>query len=106
VLSLIAVFAGKPGRYASLRGVFESKMYMGKLSAEDRAAILGEVQAKLRSKSSAIVALEISDDPDAELRLIKTEDEKYPTAPSIDQFAQVAGGMGQNQKQPAAFGGR
>lgn len=67
-----AILAGKPGRFNSLRATFDSKLYLGKLTAEERTAIMAEVEKELRSKESARILLGI-DDPEAEAEKIAEE---------------------------------
>ena len=59
--------------YTELEAVVQLRITTGKLSAEERAQIMTEVQAGLLSKSTAIAILGTVSDVDAEMELIQSE---------------------------------
>jgi hypothetical protein len=77
-LWMASVFMGQPGLFDGLKVLFDSQVDAGPLSAVDRAAIRGEVQAGLRSKKNAVVELRINEDPESELLEISQEDANDP----------------------------
>lgn len=71
-----AILAGMPGHFNELRATFRCRIYVGRLSAAERTALMAEVKERLRSRASYILAAEVNDDPDAELQAIEDEDER------------------------------
>lgn len=59
--------------YTNLEAVVELRITTGKLSAEEKAGVMGEFQAGLLSRATAISKLGTVTDPDAELALIDEE---------------------------------
>lgn len=72
VLNWAAHLAGQPGRYASLRGVFQCRLYLGPVPVELQKIIIERWEKGLISKSTALALLG-SDDPDAEIAKIEAE---------------------------------
>ena len=62
--------------YTELEAVVQLNITTGKLSAEERAAVIAEYQAGLLSKATSLEQLDSVDDVDAELALIKEEAEE------------------------------
>ena len=62
--------------YTELEAVVQLNITTGKLSSEERSSVIGEYQAGLLSKSTALEQLDSVDDVDAELALIKEEAEE------------------------------
>ncbi len=75
--------------YENLEAVVELQISTGKLSAEERTAVISEFQAGLLSKSTAIAKLGTVSDVDAELALID-EEVKAATKPQPKQPADFA----------------
>lgn len=80
-LAWAAMLVGKPGYFNDLRVNFNSRIYLGKITPEERSAVIQEVAAKLRSRESAMVLIGI-DDPAAEKSLID-EETKAATPPAL-----------------------
>lgn len=62
--------------YTELEAVVQLNITTGKLSSEERQAVIGEYQAGLLSKATALAQLDSVGDVDAELALIKEEAEE------------------------------
>ena len=62
--------------YTELEAVVQLNITTGKLSSEERQAVISEYQAGLLSKATALAQLDSVDDVDAELALIKEEAEE------------------------------
>lgn len=75
--------------YGELEAVVELRISTGKLSAEERTAVMGEFQAGLLSKVTAIAKLGTVSDVDAELALME-EELKAATQPQPRQPADFA----------------
>jgi hypothetical protein len=82
-LAWAAELAGKPGYFNDLRATFDCKIYVGKITPEERAQVISEVTARLRSRQTAMVLIGI-DDPAAEQSLID-EESKSATPPALLQ---------------------
>lgn len=82
-LAWAAILAGKPGYFNDLRVNYNSRIYLGKITPEERAAVISEVQAGLRSTESGMILIGI-DDPAAEKSLIAAE-KKAATPPALLQ---------------------
>lgn len=70
--AMACLFAKQPGRYKDLRFVFNSQLDPGPISADDRAAVVSEYQADLRSQEGSMSQLGI-DDTAAEQATIAAE---------------------------------
>jgi hypothetical protein len=73
VLYWASVLMNKPGRFNSLRASFDSKIDLGRLSAEERKQLLDEVEKKVLSRESYMMIVGRSD-PATEFAKIKEED--------------------------------
>jgi hypothetical protein len=74
VLRLAYNFAGKPeADLEDFKVIFSSKITLGRVSNEDKAQMLEEVNAGLRAKRNYMVAAEVTDDPTSELAVIATD---------------------------------
>lgn len=73
VTVLGCLFSKQPGRYGELRFVFNSQLDPGPISADDRAAVVSEYLAKLRSQEGSMSQLGI-DDTAAEQATIAAEE--------------------------------
>lgn len=85
VLSMSAFFSGQPGRYDSLRAVFEVRIDAGPLSADELREISDRVDKKLLSRETAM-SLQGVEDTDAEMQRIESETERFtpPTMSAIE----------------------
>lgn len=81
-LALAACLLGDPQQFADLVLSFDTKIDTGKLTADERRALLNEVEKRLRSRQSAMILLGI-DDPDAELRQIELEEQRLNPAGAV-----------------------
>lgn len=72
VLNWAAHLAGQPGRYASLRGVFQVRLYLGPVPVELQRVIMEQVEKRLISRTTAMALLG-RDDPEAEAAKIEAE---------------------------------
>lgn len=106
-LALASLFAGQPGRYAELRGVFDCRIDTGPLSADERQQIVAEVEKGVLSLETALAMLG-HDDVDAELARIAAEkaarqaqavEIAQPTNPT-DPNAQGQGAQGEGNSDP------
>ena len=77
VLYLAAAQMNESERFTTLKGIFDSKIYVGNLTVEEQNALLQQVEKKLRSRKSARAILNISDS-DAEEEQIKRESALTP----------------------------
>jgi hypothetical protein len=113
VLYWASVLMNKPGRFNSLRASFDSKIDLGRLSAEERAQLLTEVEKKVLSRESYMMIVGRGD-PRAEFAKIKEEDaelnqeatlrtERARLALDADRAALTAGGTGSGD--PSLSGG-
>jgi len=78
-MGYIANLTGKAEVFKGLRAVFVSRIYVGRLTAEERAQVIAEVAARLRSRASAMILLGV-DDPEAMEAEIEQE-APLPTPP-------------------------
>jgi hypothetical protein len=70
VLNMAAVLMGKPGRFADLRANFKTRLYLGKLTAEEKQLLMTEVDKRLRSRESyQIIAGDITDPAEENARI-------------------------------------
>lgn len=76
-LAWAAVLAGAPNKFDSLRVNFDCKIDTGPLTPEERTALQGEVDKKLRSRKSYML-LAGQQDPEAELVQIRNEGDIFP----------------------------
>lgn len=61
---------GKPGRYNDLRANFKTRLYLGKLSSDERRLLMTEVEKRLRSRESyQILAGDITDPAEENARI-------------------------------------
>lgn len=67
---------GKPGRYSGLRANFVTRLYVGRLSAEERRLLMEEVKQRLRSREGYMLIVGDIPDPAEEKERIKQEDEE------------------------------
>jgi hypothetical protein len=87
-LALIALFAGKPGLFNPLRATFDTKLFLGKLTAEERKQLLSELTARVRSRRNVMMLLGIGE-PEAEMDEIDRDEKQYPS-PKISPPALTA----------------
>lgn len=73
VAAFIAILIGEPGKYDSLRVNFNAKIDPGRLTPEERQALMTEVDKKLRSRKSYMM-LTGESDPDAQMSEIIGEE--------------------------------
>jgi len=104
-LAMASEFTGQPGRFASLRAVFDSQIDAGPIPADQQQQILNQVDKKVMSRQTAMSRLRI-EDPDAELQQIAEEDQTLNPINQVQlQQAQFnlktaqAGGNGGNPGQ-------
>jgi hypothetical protein len=76
-LSMAADWAGTPGKFKDLRVNFDSKIYIGRISPDEKRVLQDEVAKKLRSRKSYMIATG-TQDPEGELAQIKAEEEMLP----------------------------
>jgi hypothetical protein len=80
-LSLVAIFAGKPGCFDGIRVSFEARIDPGPLAPDDRRLNIEERDAGIISTEEAMQRANVSD-PDAMDKKIKEEKAEAPPAPS------------------------
>lgn len=73
VLRLAFHFTGESDKNDKFSVIFSSKITIGRVSTEDKAIMLQEVAAQLRSRRNYMVTAEVSDDPAMELKVIVAE---------------------------------
>jgi hypothetical protein len=76
-LSLVAIFAGKPGYFDGIRVSFEARVDPGPLSPQDRQMNIDEMNAGIKSQEEAMQYAGVSD-PDAMKKKIKEEKAEMP----------------------------
>lgn len=103
-LAMAATLAGKSGRFAGLRVVYDTKVDAGPIAAIDRTAIREEVASNLRSRENAMVELRITDDPEAEEARIVEEQQSDDPIQQLEA-RQAAVQMIQNRLNPNPGGG-
>jgi len=109
--------SGQRDKFRELRAVFTSRIYVGKLTPEERAEIINEVKEKLRSRASGMVLIGI-DDPDAMQEEIDQEAQAAniitppppapgPTGPGVKPppAPQVDPNLPANAQVPSPLGG-
>lgn len=79
VLSLIAVFANKPGYFSGIRVSFDCRIDPGPLSSEDRRINIEEMEKEIKSMEDARIYAG-SNDPDALKEQIEKERKERPPA--------------------------
>ena len=73
-LLFASALAGEAQRFAKLRPVFECRLDLGPVSAEERKVILEELKARLRDRADAMRLIGV-EDPEATFRLVEAERE-------------------------------
>lgn len=74
-LRLAAVLAKEPNKFDGLRPVFQCRLDLGPVSPAERAAVIAEVNARLRDRADGMRLVGV-EDPDAAIRLISAEEEQ------------------------------
>jgi len=107
---MAAAIIGESERFKVLKATFDSKLYVGELSADERRVVLEEVEKRVRSRKSARALLGIMDN-DAEEDQVRQEQKEdaminQATQP-IDPATGLPPGIGQppNPNQPPRPGG-
>lgn len=107
VLAMAAVFAGQPGRYASLRAVASCHLDLGPVSADDQRVTIELVDKEIISRETARARVGV-DDVDAEATRIEAEQEaigqrtqqNLATAVLNAQRSLAGGGASNGLEQP------
>ena len=101
-LHLVAALAGKDGHFEGLQVAFDSKIYAGELSADEKNVVISQYEKGLISRESAVVLLG-TEDPIIEIDMIRA-DKAEAMFEQIKKLAAVSRYSQQIQSENAANG--
>jgi len=90
VLRLAYNLLGQKDKIDSFEVIFSSNLTIGRVSNEDKAIMLQEVQAGLRSQRNYIIKCEVSDDPTSELMAIAVDPPLKNAQPNAIEVANAS----------------
>lgn len=90
VLRFAAQLAGQPGQFANVRVEFDTIVYAGPLTPEERTALLAEYREGVRSLESTMILLG-EDDPAAEMLRIEQERARFNPGNEVELEQQRVG---------------